>query len=72
MLDLNKTQLQDKEYVSQMELGATGRGEKQPAPYHYERSATENNYVTYLGRSMNLGKNKVIILTGKLPTSPPT
>jgi len=72
MLGLNKTQLQDKEYVSQMELGATGRGEKQPAPYHYERSATENNYVTYLGRSMSLGKNKVIILTGKLPTFPPT
>jgi hypothetical protein len=72
MRALNKTRPEDTAYISKVELGATGRGEKQPAPYHYERSATENNYVTYLGRSMNLGKNKVIVLTGKLPTFPNT
>jgi hypothetical protein len=72
MRALNKTSPEDTAYIGKLELGATGRGEKQPAPYHYERSATENNYATYLGRSMNLGKNKVIILTGKLPTFPDT
>ena len=72
MRALKKTRPEDTAYIGKLELGATGRGEKQPAPYHYERSATENNYVTYLGRSMNLGKDKVIILTGKLPTFPDT
>ena len=54
------------------DLGATGRGEGQPAPRNYEPSSTSNNYITYLGRPMALGPGKVIVLTGKLPTFPDT
>jgi hypothetical protein len=61
-----------KEYIRKADLGATGRGENQPPPHNYEPHATTNNYATYLGRAMNLGKRKVIVLTGKMPTFPNT
>ena len=66
---LNKRRI---DYINKADLGATGRGENQPAPHNYEPHATTNNYATYLGRAMSLGNNKVIILTGKMPTFPDT
>ncbi|MGV9198975.1 MAG: hypothetical protein ACOC4M_09055 [Promethearchaeia archaeon] len=60
------------DYVNELDLGVTGRGESQPAPHHYEPHATTNNYASYLGRSMSLGEDKVVVLTGKLPTIPKT
>lgn len=59
-------------YINAADLGATGRGENQPDIHHYEPHATTNNYATYLGREMSLGKCKVIVLTGKMPTFPDT
>ena len=41
-------------------------------PGNYETFATECNYTSYLMRPMNLGHNKVIVLTGKLPSFPNT
>ncbi|QCW98825.1 hypothetical protein FGM00_01325 [Aggregatimonas sangjinii] len=58
--------------VRNEDLRITGRGEFQPAPHHYEPSATGNNYATYIGRGMSLGRQKVAVLTGQLPTFPDT
>lgn len=59
-------------YIRDADLGATGRGEDQPPPANYEPHATTNNYCSYISRGMNLGLDKVIILTGTLPTFPDT
>jgi len=48
------------------------RGPDATPPGNYECSATCCNYISYLLRPMCLGKNKVIVLTGKLPTFPRT
>lgn len=69
---MNRINSNSMKYVREADLGATGRGEDQAAPANYEPHATTNNYATYLGRGMNLGKEKVIILTGKLPEFPNT
>ncbi len=69
---VNRINSNSMKYVREADLGGTGRGEDQAAPANYEPHATTNNYATYLGRGMNLGKNKVIILTGKLPEFPNT
>lgn len=48
------------------------RGADAYPPGNYEVSATCCNYISYLIRTIALGKNKVIVLTGKLPTFPET
>ncbi len=48
------------------------RGADASPPGNYECSATCCNYLSYLVRSMALGKDKVIVLTGKLPDYPGT
>jgi len=48
------------------------RGADAVPPGNYEVSATCCNYISYLIRPISLGKNKVIVLTGKLPTFPGT
>jgi hypothetical protein len=58
--------------VNAVDRGVTGRGEHMPAPGNYEPSATGNNYVSYIGRGLNLRKGQVAVLVGKLPTFPPT
>ncbi len=58
--------------VSEIDLGATGRGENQPPPGNYEAHATVNNYASYLGRSATVESGKVLVLTGKMPTFPHT
>ncbi len=68
----NLTTPKNLEYVRKIDLGATGRGEDQPPPNNYEINATCCNHNTYLGRSMSLGKDKVLVMTGKLPRFPDT
>lgn len=48
------------------------RGMDTTPPGNVAHAATECNYISYLLRPMNLGKDKVIVLTGKLPTFPST
>lgn len=58
--------------INAVDLGVTGRGENRPAPGNYEPSATSNNYVSYIGRGVNLQKGQVAVLIGKMPTFPYT
>jgi hypothetical protein len=62
----------DKNYIRQLDLGVTGRGEDQPAPGNLEPSASSCTYINYLTRGISLGWGKVAVLTGKLPTFPDT
>lgn len=48
------------------------RGSDAIPPGNYETGPTCNNYNSYLIRPMNLGRDKVIVLTGKLPLFPHT
>jgi hypothetical protein len=60
------------EYLRDLDLGAEGRGEDQPPPMNYEHAATEFVYADCLGRGMSKGNGKVVVLTGRLPTTPRT
>jgi hypothetical protein len=60
------------EYVRLLDKGVTGRGYELKPPNSYEQSATSATYIDYLVRGMALGKDKVVVLTGKLPTFPAT
>lgn len=62
----------DKQYIRDLDLGVTGRGENQPAPGNYEPSTSTCTYINYLNRGMSLGWGKIAVLTGKLPTFPDT
>jgi len=48
------------------------RGPQVPVPGSYEPSATTCAYNSYLARTIQLGKNKIYALTGRLPTTPET
>lgn len=48
------------------------RGVDADPPGNFECSATCCNYISYLLRPIALGKNKVIVITGKLPEFPKT
>jgi hypothetical protein len=60
------------DYVRQLDRGVGGRGADLAPPNNYEQSSTSATYVDYLGRGMSLGKGKIAVLTGKLPTFPRT
>lgn len=60
------------QYVRDLDRGVAGRGSELPAPSDYEQSATSATYVDYLVRGMCLGANRVVALTGRLPTIPRT
>jgi hypothetical protein len=62
----------DKKYIRELDLGVNGRGENQPAPASYEPHATGSNYTGYLTTGISIKKEKVFVLTGKLPTFPDT
>lgn len=66
------TGLADKQWVREYDLGMNGRGENVPAPGNYEQSATTCTYINYLTRAMSLGKDKIMVLEGKMPTYPET
>ena len=58
--------------IRAVDLGATGRGQDQPAPHRYEPHATTATHNTYLGRAMSIGAGKVAVLSGRMPTFPDT
>jgi hypothetical protein len=62
----------DKQYIRNLDRGVTGRGEDQPPPGNFEPSTSTCTYINYLLRGMALGSNKIAVLTGKLPTFPDT
>lgn len=66
------TGLADQAYVRALDKGVAGRGEDLPAPGNFEPSATSCTYINYLLRGMSIDWGKVIIITGKLPTTPRT
>lgn len=66
------TKLVDKEYVRKLDKGVAARGEDMPPPGNYETSATCCTYINYLTHGMALGRGKVAVLTGTLPTTPRT
>lgn len=61
-----------KKQITEVDLGATGRGPDAPAPHHYEPHATTATHNAYLGRSMALPRGRVCVLTGRMPTFPDT
>jgi hypothetical protein len=69
---VGKTSPEDKAFGRALELGLTGRGMHQPPPGNYESSASKCIYISYLSREMRIGEGKVAVLTGRLPTTPPT
>ncbi len=60
------------EKIRQVDLGVSGRGEKQAPPGNYEAHSTVNNYCNYLGREVIVPQGRVAVLVGKLPTFPVT
>jgi len=61
-----------KQYVRDLDRGVSGRGQELPGAAHYEPSATSATYVNYLLRGMTCQPGKVVVLTGRLPTTPQT
>ena len=66
------TKLVDQEYVRNLDKGVAARGADMAPPGNYEPSATCCTYINYLTRGMSLGRGKVAVLTGTLPTTPKT
>ena len=61
-----------KQYVRHLDRGATGRDQDLPGAAHYEPSATTATYINYFARSMSCQRGKVVVLSGRLPTTPRT
>jgi hypothetical protein len=64
--------IKNEQYVRDMDRGVAGRGEELLSPCNLEPSATTCTYINYLGRGMALGRGKIAVLTGTLPTTPKT
>jgi len=60
------------EYLRDLYLGAEGRGEGQPGVRGLQPAATCCVHIDYLNRPMSLGEGKVIVVSGKMPTTPDT
>ncbi len=61
-----------KDYVRALDKATAMRGEDMPPPGNYEPSATSCTYINYLLRGFSKGPGKIVVLTGKLPTTPKT
>ncbi|MDX2238591.1 MAG: hypothetical protein NW203_13595 [Hyphomonadaceae bacterium] len=59
-------------YVRALDKGVAGRGHDLPPPNNYEQSATSCAHIDYLARSATCAAGKVVVLTGRLPTTPRT
>ena len=59
-------------YVNNLVRGVAGRGDHVPAPGNYEQSATSATHIDYLVRGMNLERDHVVVMSGRLPTFPDT
>lgn len=62
----------DKAYIRAVDKGGNGRDEDLPAPHNYESSQTLCTHNHYLQRGMSLGQGRVVVITGRLPTTPAT
>jgi hypothetical protein len=69
---LYREKANDKQYLRDLDMGVTGRGENQHGAASWEPNATCSNYTNYFGRSASIKKGKVFVFTGKLPTFPDT
>ncbi len=64
---------EDEEYVRQLDLGYTGRGENEPDALQWETGSTKSNFINYLTQKWaHLGENRITVLTGRLPHTPAT
>ncbi len=62
----------NQKYVRDLDKGALGRSEDLPGAAAYEPSATLGTNINYLTRMMSLGWGRVLVISGKLPTTPKT
>jgi len=60
------------EYLRDVYLGVEGRGEGQSGVRGLQPAATCSAHIDYLLRGMSLGEGKVVVVTGKMPTTPDT
>jgi hypothetical protein len=60
------------QYLRDFFLGVEGLGEGQLGVRGIQPIATCAVHIDYLGRSMSLGRGKVIVISGKMPTTPDT
>lgn len=60
------------QYLRDISRGAAGRDLTFAGPQGYEASNTTASPVNYFVRGMSLGAGKVVVLTGRLPTTPKT
>lgn len=61
-----------KQYIRELDIGVAGRAENMLGAGGLEPSATTCVYINYLERDMALGKGKIAVMTGKMPTFPKT
>ena len=61
-----------REYVRELDLGVTGRGQRQPPPGDYAMSASDCSFIHYLTRGMALEDGYVAVVAGRMPTTPAT
>ena len=61
-----------REYVRELDLGVTGRGQDQPPPGDYALSASDCSYIHYLTRGMALEDGYVAVVAGRMPSTPAT
>jgi hypothetical protein len=60
------------QYLRDFLLGVEGRGEGQSGVRGLQPAATCCVHIDYFTRGMSLGKGKVIVISGKMPTTPNT
>jgi|GEM_PF-6380265 len=60
------------EYLRDLYLGGEGRGEGQSGSRGCQPAATCAVHIDYLNRDMCLGAGKVLVVTGRMPTTPDT
>lgn len=60
------------EYLRNLYLGAEGRGEGQSGVRGLQPAATCAVHIDYLNRGMSLGAGKVVVVSGRLPSTPDT
>ncbi|MEV0003242.1 hypothetical protein AB0H28_13270 [Micromonospora sp. NPDC050980] len=67
-----ETEAQRRAWVRQYDAGVNGHGEHLGPHYDYDHAATEVVDIDYLTRRMGCQAGMVVVLTGRLPTTPRT
>lgn len=68
----NKKSSDQRDYVRRLTRNVTSRGEGRPGVQGLEPHATAGVHINYLLRGMCLERNRLMVLSGKLPTFPET